>query len=287
MYERGELARWWAKLNWPSPDPALPHVVLKGGAAAADRGRPTRAARIIGRRSMDIPWGRRFRGDGAVYQTGGPRSMIARMDLEVGKSIARYRIAERLGTGGMGVVYRARDERLNRDVALKLLSGAALADDTGAQRFIREAQLAATLNHPNIVTIYEVEEADGYHFIAMEFVEGETLRARLKRGPLELDEVIRIGGDVADALDAAHALGLIHRDIKPANILLAKTGRAKVADFGLAKRVEGGSADQAGLLANAATVSDLSQPGAVVGTVSYMSPEQTRGDALDARSDLF
>ncbi len=207
--------------------------------------------------------------------------MIARMDLEVGKSIARYRIAERLGTGGMGVVYRARDERLNRDVALKLLSGAALADDTGAQRFIREAQLAATLNHPNIVTIYEVEEADGYHFIAMEFVEGETLRARLKRGPLELDEVIRIGGDVADALDAAHALGLIHRDIKPANILLAKTGRAKVADFGLAKKFEGE------LGAGAATVSNMTQAGGVAGTISYMSPEQTRGDPLDPRSDLF
>src|SRR6185503_11400995 len=127
------------------------------------------------------------------------------------------------------------------------------------------------------------EEADGYHFIAMEFVEGETLRARLKRGPLELDEVIRIGTDVADALDAAHVVGLIHRDIKPANILLTRSGRAKVADFGLAKRVEG----EAELGAGAATVSDMTQAGGVAGTIAYMSPEQTRGDPLDPRSDLF
>jgi non-specific serine/threonine protein kinase len=211
------------------------------------------------------------------------------LDIQVGKAISRYRIAERLGAGGMGTVYRARDERLNRDVALKILSGAALADDTGTQRFVREAQLAATLNHPNIVTIYEVEEADGYHFIAMEFVEGETLRARLARGPLELDEVIRIGGDVADALDAAHAVGLIHRDIKPANILLARSGRAKVADFGLAKRLEGETdGGQGALGVGAATVSEMSQAGGgIAGTISYMSPEQTRGEALDARSDLF
>src|SRR4051812_4634178 len=184
------------------------------------------------------------------------------LDIPVGKTISRYRIAERLGAGGMGVVYRARDERLNRDVALKLLSGAAPADDSGTQRFVREAQLAATLNHPNIVTIYEVEEADGFHFIAMEFVEGETLRARLARGPLELDEVIRIGADVADALDAAHSVGLIHRDIKPANILLARSGRAKVADFGLAKRLDSEAPASAGTLGvGAATMSQMTQAG--------------------------
>ncbi len=207
------------------------------------------------------------------------------VDIQVGKAISRYRISERLGTGGMGVVYRAHDERLGRDVALKLLTGVSLDSESAARRFVREAQLAATLNHPNIVTIYEVEEADGYHFIAMEFVEGETLRARIARGPLELDEAIRIGADVADALDAAHALGLIHRDIKPANILLTRAGRAKVADFGLAKRVEG----EAGAVhdAPAATVSNLTQAGAVAGTISYMSPEQTRGDTLDPRSDIF
>ena len=210
------------------------------------------------------------------------------MEIQVGTAISRYRIAERLGTGGMGVVYRARDERLGRDVALKLLSGVSHDPGSASQRFVREAQLAATLNHPNIVTIYEVEEADGYHFIAMEFVEGETLRARIARGALDLDEVIRIGVDVADALDAAHTLGLVHRDIKPANILLTRSGRAKVADFGLARRVEGEAGpDEEGLLAKAATVSDLTREGAVVGTVSYMSPEQTRGETLDARSDLF
>jgi non-specific serine/threonine protein kinase len=210
------------------------------------------------------------------------------VDLTVGTAISRYRIAERLGTGGMGVVYRARDERLGRDVALKLLSVGALDSGSARQRFVREAQLAATLNHPHIVTIYEVEEADGYHFIAMEFVEGETLRARLMRGPLELPDLIRIGADVANALDAAHSLGLIHRDIKPANILLTRAGRAKVADFGLAKRIEGaGEGSSPNAMAPAATVSDLTQAGAVAGTVSYMSPEQTRGDVLDSRSDLF
>src|SRR3989454_524534 len=179
----------------------------------------------------------------AEYADGVPLNPFARaedpLDIQVGTAISRYRIAERIGTGGMGVVYRARDERLGRDVALKLLSGVSLDSGSATQRFVREAQLAATLNHPNIVTIYEVEEADGYHFIAMEFVEGETLRARIARGPLELDEAIRIGADVADALDAAHSLGLVHRDVKPANILLTRSGRAKVADFGLAKRVEG------------------------------------------------
>ena len=208
------------------------------------------------------------------------------MDIQLGTAISRYRIAERLGTGGMGVVYRARDERLGRDVALKILSGGAL-DSSARQRFVREAQLAATLNHPHIVTIYEVEEADGYHFIAMEFVEGETLRARLTRGPLEIVEVIQIGTDVAEALDAAHALGLIHRDIKPANILLTRAGRAKVADFGLAKRMDGGADGSGPGAMSPATVSDLTQAGAVAGTVSYMSPEQTRGDVLDPRSDLF
>jgi predicted ATPase/predicted Ser/Thr protein kinase len=205
------------------------------------------------------------------------------VDTLVGKAISRYRIAERLGAGGMGVVYRARDERLGRDVALKILSGDTLDSESARQRFIREAQFAATLNHPGIVTIYEVEEADGYHFIAMEFVEGETLRARVARGPLNLEEVVRIGADVAEALDAAHALGLIHRDIKPANILLTRSGGAKVADFGLAKRIEVKTV----LTGHAATVSDLTTTGAVAGTVAYLSPEQTRGDALDPRSDLF
>src|SRR2546426_7293457 len=167
-----------------------------------------------------------------------PLQLEVPVDIQAGKAISHYRIAERLGTGGMGVVYRARDERLGRDVALKILSGDALESGSARLRFIREAQLAATLNHPNIVTIYEVEEADGYHFIAMELVEGENLRARIARGPLDLEELVRIGVDVADARDAAHALGLIHRDIKPANILLTRSARAKVADFGLAKRVE-------------------------------------------------
>lgn len=210
------------------------------------------------------------------------------MDLHVGTSISRYRIAERIGTGGMGVVYRARDERLGRDVALKILSAETLDSTSAHQRFLREAQLCATLNHPHIVTIYEIEEADGYHFIAMEFVEGETLRKRLERGPLEIGEVIRIGADVAEALDAAHSVGLIHRDIKPANILLTRAGRAKVADFGLAKRMEApGDGSSPNAMTPAPTVSNLTQAGAVAGTVSYMSPEQTRGDVLDARSDLF
>src|SRR3989442_1034804 len=213
-----------------------------------------------------------------------PLQLEVPVDIQVGKAISHYRIAERLGTGGMGVVYRARDERLGRDVALKILSEDALTSSSARQRFVREAQLAATLNHPNIVTIYEVEEADGYHFIAMEYVEGETLRARVARAPLSLQEIVQVGGDVAEALEAAHALGLIHRDIKPANILLTRSGRAKVADFGLAKRLEGASGPAS---VPAATVSHLTEAGVVTGTVSYMSPEQTRGDVLDARSDLF
>jgi non-specific serine/threonine protein kinase len=208
----------------------------------------------------------------------------AHVGSPVGKTISRYRIEEHLGSGGMGAVYRARDERLDRAVALKILSEDALTSSSARQRFIREAQLAATLNHPNIVTIYEVEEADGYHFIAMEYVEGETLRARVARAPLSLEEIVQVGGDVAEALESAHAVGLIHRDIKPANILLTRSGRAKVADFGLAKRLEGASGPAS---APVATVSHLTEAGVVTGTVSYMSPEQTRGDALDGRSDLF
>ena len=206
---------------------------------------------------------------------------MSRVDSLLGKTLSHYRILALIGAGGMGVAYRARDERLDRDVALKILSEDALKSGAARQRFLREARLAATLNHPNIVTIFEVGEAEGSPFIAMEYVEGETLHARITRGPLELPELVRMGAEVAEALDAAHALGLIHRDIKSGNILLTRTGHAMVADFGLAKRV-GGAPDAA-----AATVTNLTEPGTVAGTVAYMSPEQTRGEVLDARSDLF
>jgi len=189
----------------------------------------------------------------------------------VGKTISRYRVEELLGSGGMGAVYRARDERLDRAVALKILSEDALTSSSARQRFVREAQLAATLNHPNIVTIYEVEEADGYHFIAMEYVEGETLRARVARAPLSLQEIVQVGGDVAEALEAAHAVGLIHRDIKPANILLTDSGQPKILDFGIARLAAGG----------------LTRPGKFFGTPNYMSPEQVTGSNVDGRTDQF
>ena len=191
----------------------------------------------------------------------------------VGKTISRYRVEELLGSGGMGAVYRARDERLDRAVALKILSEDALTSSSARQRFVREAQLAATLNHPNIVTIYEVEEADGYHFIAMEYVEGETLLELERRsGPvLAVDVVIHIAADVLRGLEGAHAKGIIHRDIKPANILIAADGTAKIADFGIARPLE----------------SSMTRAGSLMGTPNYMSPEQASGKDLTTKADIF
>jgi formylglycine-generating enzyme required for sulfatase activity/predicted Ser/Thr protein kinase len=202
-----------------------------------------------------------------------------------GQVIRHFRILRKIGEGGMGEVYEAEDVKLGRRVALKVLPVGANPDPQSRQRFLREARAASALNHSHIVTIHAVEEADGLDFLVMEYIEGETLKERLERGPLTLAELLGWGVEAAEAMAAAHALGIIHRDLKPSNILITPAGGVKVVDFGLAKRVlpAAGAADAAAASAS----SGLSGAGLIIGTVPYMSPEQTRGEALDARSDIF
>ena len=205
----------------------------------------------------------------------------------LGTTIGHYRVLERLGEGGMGQVFLAEDLKLQRRAALKLISPTLTRDETRRQRFVQEARVAASIDHPHIAAIYDIGEVDGRTYIAMEYVEGSSLREVLKAGPLKLRQALDYAGQAADALGKVHGRGVVHRDLKPENLLIAKDGYLKIIDFGLAKLMDPVAHSA---LADAATVADAqvrTAEGVVMGTMGYMSPEQVRGETVDARSDIF
>ncbi|PWT89117.1 MAG: serine/threonine protein kinase, partial [Blastocatellia bacterium] len=210
-------------------------------------------------------------------------------DLEANSTLSHYRIVSRLGAGGMGEVYLAHDTKLDRKVAIKFLNPEFSKDEDKLNRFVREAKAASALNHPNILTVYDIGEVDGKNYIATELIDGTTLRQHLaQKEPLPLNTILKIGVQMAEALSAAHQAGIIHRDIKPENIMIRRDGYAKVLDFGLAKLAEPGAVPTGSSGSEDATRIQINtSPGVVMGTVSYMSPEQARGNPTDERTDIW
>ncbi len=206
--------------------------------------------------------------------------------LMIGKALGHYQVSSQLGKGGMGEVYQAKDLKLSRDVAIKVLPEEFAKDTDRVARFQREAKLLASLNHPNIATIHGLEEAGGARFLVMELVEGETLEDQIKKGPIPVEESLKLALQIAEALEAAHEKGVIHRDLKPANIKVTPDGKVKVLDFGLAKAFAGEQV--APNLSNSPTLSDMAtMQGVILGTAAYMSPEQARGKPVDKRADIW